>query len=119
MANKSNDRLQPTSPARRHFMGIAAASAGRLSAIAVASSVLVGKAKDANAWGTFPKGAPGTGPNCFTRGTLIRTANGEVPVEDLANGDLAITANGALPIKWIGRKTMKKNALASWHPSVV
>jgi hypothetical protein len=111
--------LPPTSPARRHFMGIVAAGAGRLSAIAVASSVLAG-AKDANAWGVFPRGAPGTGgPNCFRPGTLILTPDGEVAVEDLTNGALVMTTNGAMPVKWIGRKSFRRNASASWHPSVM
>ena len=120
MVRKSSDRRPPDSPARRHFMGIVAAGAGRLSAIAIASSVIAGaKVDDANALGLFPKGAPGTGPNCFGRGTLILTAHGEVPVEDLENGDLVMTANGPLPVKWIGRQSISKNASASWHPSVV
>jgi hypothetical protein len=119
MVRKSSGRLSPTSPARRHFIGIMAAGAGRLSAAVVASSILVGKATDANAIGIFPKGAPGTGPNCFARGTLVLTTQGEVPVEGLANDDLVVTANGALPIKWIGRKTFIKNASASWHSSVL
>jgi hypothetical protein len=42
---------------------------------------------------------------CFTRGTLIRTKNGDVPVESLAIGDLVVTADGAeTPIRWIGRR---------------
>jgi Hint domain len=111
--------LPPTSPARRHFIGIVAAGAGRWSAIAVASSVLAGT-KDANAWGVFPKGAPGTGgPNCFRRGTRILTARGDVAVEDLTLGALVMTTNGALPIKWIGRKTFRRNAFASCHPCVM
>src|SRR4051794_20086044 len=105
MTSKSGDRLQPTSPARRHFMAITAAGAGRLSTIAASTALLatVVKVKNADALGTFPRGAPGTNPNCFGRGTLIRTTDGEVPVEDLANGALAMTTKGALPIKWVGR----------------
>jgi hypothetical protein len=115
MTRKSGDRLPPTSPARRHFMGIVAAGAGRLSTIAVASSVLAAvKVKDANA---IPIGAPGT--RCLGRGTLIMTAHGEVPVEDLVNGALVMTTNGPLPVKWIGRKTFRRNASVSWHPSVL
>jgi hypothetical protein len=121
MIRKSGDRLPPTSPERRHFMAIVAAGAGKLSTIAVSSTLLATafKAKDANALGIFPRGAPGTNPNCFGRGTLIRTPHGEVPVEDLANGALVMTTNGALPVKWVGRQTMRRNASASWHPSVV
>jgi hypothetical protein len=124
MIRKSGDRLPPISPARRHFMGIVAAGAGRLSTIAISSSLLaVFKVKNANALGVFPRGDPNNqgDPNhhCFRRGTLIRTAHGEAPVEDLANNALVMTTNGALPIKWVGRKTIRRNASASWHPSVV
>src|SRR5229473_4142777 len=100
MIRKSGDRLPPISPARRHFMGIVAAGAGRLSTIAVSSSLLaVFKVKNANALGIFPRGYPDhpgdPNHNCFGRGTLIRTAHGEAPVEDLANGALVMTTNGA------------------------
>lgn len=122
MIRKSGDRLPPTGPARRHFIGIIAAGAGRLSALAIASSLpAVFKAEDANALGIFPGGYPNTGDhhNCFRRGTLILTAQGEVPVEDLTNGTAVMTSNGALPVKWVGRTALKRNASASWHPSVV
>ena len=115
MIRKSGDRL-PTSPARRHFMGMVAAGAGRLSTVAIASLAIF-KVKDADALGT-PQPAP-RGPHCFARGTLILTVDGEVPVEDLANGTLVMTTSGALPVKWVGRQTIKRNASASWHPSVV
>ncbi len=46
------------------------------------------------------------GPPCFTAGTRIRTPDGDVPVENLAVGDLVATLdNGPQPIRWIGHKT--------------
>ena len=46
-------------------------------------------------------------PVCFTTGTLIRTSRGEVAVEDLQVGDLAVTASGTLrPITWLGHREM-------------
>ncbi len=51
-------------------------------------------------------------PVCFTTGTLIRVARGDVPVEALVVGDMAVTASGARrPIAWIGHRTIDCRAL--------
>ena len=44
---------------------------------------------------------------CFTAGTLIRTAHGNRPIEDLKPGDLIVTEDDGLqPIRWIGGRKM-------------
>jgi Ca2+-binding RTX toxin-like protein len=55
---------------------------------------------------------------CVTRGTLIRTPAGEVPVESLSIGDEVITAEGqSRPVKWIGRRSYTQ-AFVRLHPKV-
>ena len=45
-------------------------------------------------------------PACFCRGTMIRTARGEVAVEALAIGDLVVTVSGVLePVRWVGHRS--------------
>jgi hypothetical protein len=42
---------------------------------------------------------------CLTKGTLVRTPNGQVPVETLRVGDLVCTyERGAQPIRWLGSR---------------
>ena len=116
------DRLAPpASLARRHFMGIAAAGAARLSSIAISTVLLAGKSANADYDDHDHRGHDhrGHGLHCFVRGTLILTARGEVPVEDLAIGEPVMTTNGALPVRWVGRRTIRRNGSASWHPSVM
>jgi hypothetical protein len=122
------NRPPPASPARRHFIGIVAAGAGRLSTIAISSSLLAAsRVENADAFGILPRGDPhrgdrhrgGSDHHCFGRGTLILTSHGEVPVEDLAIGELVVTTNGVLPIKWVGRQTIRRDVSACWHPSVL
>jgi hypothetical protein len=99
------------SSARRHFLGISAAVAGRIAAGgAVSLPILASASKPA-------KADADDDPQCFLRGTRILTTGGEVPVEELAIGALVETLNGPLPVKWIGRQRFKKLA-SSWHRSV-
>ena len=44
---------------------------------------------------------------CYAQGTRIRTLRGDVAVEELSNGDHAVTSSGETrPILWLGRRTM-------------
>ena len=112
---------------RRHFLGVTAAAAGRLAAAAaVVSSVI--PARNAKAMGARwwkPRGGNNGGnggnhgPQCFLRGTLIRTPGGDVAIEMLEIGHLVVTASGDhLPIKWIGRRKYKRGG-GSWPKTVV
>ena len=52
----------------------------------------------------------GEGCECFLKGTIIRTADGDRRIEDLSVGDLLPTVFGGLsPIQWIGRYSLKKS----------
>ena len=49
---------------------------------------------------------------CFAAGTLIETAGGPRPVEDLAPGDLVLTVDaGMQPLVWVGRSRLGPETL--------
>jgi hypothetical protein len=111
MSNQTEHKQAP-SLARRHVLRIAAATAGRVGALAALSSLpIVGSSSAAKAvYGPVP---------CFLRGTNILTSKGEAHVEDLMIGDLVVTAGGrAMPIKWIGRNLFKKTGTRPWPENV-
>jgi hypothetical protein len=112
---------RPISPARRHFLGVSAALAGKVVGIAALASIAVPPSSQAapgngGGWGG---GAGGGRGHCFLKGTRVLTSRGEVRIEDLGIGDLVKTMRGEdLPIKWIGRNTFRRSG-ASWHKSVM
>jgi hypothetical protein len=51
--------------------------------------------------------------DCFLKGTMVRTADGDRKIEDLAAGDLLPTVFGGMcSVQWIGRYPVKKR-----HPT--
>ncbi|TRD15522.1 Hint domain-containing protein [Palleronia caenipelagi] len=53
---------------------------------------------------------------CFTRGTLIRTFDGDRPIEELVPGDRVLTLDfGYQPLKWIGGRVLSRQMLDQ-HP---
>src|SRR3984893_10158321 len=99
------------SSARRHFLGISAAVAGRIAAVgAVSLPILASGSKRTKGEDHDRDDRP---HHCFLSGTRILTPRGEVPVEELTIGALVDTLNGPLTVKWIGRQTFRK-AATSW-----
>jgi hypothetical protein len=55
---------------------------------------------------------------CFAAGALIRSARGDVPIEDLKVSDLVVVSSGEhRPVKWAGHKTFDLRGLPKTHPA--
>lgn len=49
---------------------------------------------------------------CFVAGTVILTEDGEMPIEDLSEGDLVKTLDASfLPVRWVGKTVLGKQEL--------
>jgi len=113
----------PRSRARRHFLGLTAATAAKVAALGVFASTVSSRPSQAlgNKWwhGGHGGGHGGGGSNCLLKGTLIETPMGPVAVETLSVGDLVTTARGETrPVKWIGWQSHRKGG-AVWNESVM
>lgn len=53
------------------------------------------------------------GVPCFTRGTRIRTTDGEMPVQKIRTGQLVMTPSGPRPVAWVGSRRVGKAELAA------
>jgi hypothetical protein len=67
-----------------------------------------GPGGNVNGNGNLCAGGGGGGANCFLRGTLIDTPDGQKKVEDLLIGDLVTTIGGARPVQFISSYSYRK-----------
>ncbi|TLX13889.1 Hint domain-containing protein [Rhizobium sp. MHM7A] len=135
--SSTEDPKLPRNTARRHFLGVAAATGARLAAMAAMATAIStspakamgrrwGRGGSGGHGGSGGSGGPGgrggrggSGANCFLRGTGILTDCGKKPVEDLSIGDRVALADGSTrPVKWVGRQTFKMSG-ARWQKDVV
>ncbi|MCH4542649.1 hypothetical protein DK867_21065 [Ochrobactrum sp. POC9] len=114
----------PRSRARRHFLGLTAATAAKVAALGVFASMVSSRPSQAlgNKWwhgGHGGGGHGGGGSNCLLKGTLIETPMGPVAVETLSVGDLVTTARGETrPVKWVGWQSHRKGG-SQWNENVM
>lgn len=84
----SDGQLTLVENSQTYYLGFATAEAG----------TTVEAARDLSGTGTDLT------VNCFTAGTRILTAHGEVAVENLTAGDKVMTTRGLSPVIWIGHR---------------
>jgi hypothetical protein len=79
--------------------------------VAFSSDGIVGRLQGNEYWffsttGTYTKGefltVNSTPPVCFTKGTLLETMQGAVPIEALEVGDQVLGSSGVRTVKWVG-----------------
>lgn len=119
--SSQNDRDLKINRARRHFLGLAAATGAKVAVVGSVAATTLLPASAARALGTkwWKPGGTNGSPTCFLRGTSIMTSKGEVRVEDLRIGDLVETVRGkAMPVKWVGRHVYKRNS-PSWAAGIM
>jgi hypothetical protein len=136
-----SDKIENASAdmARRHALKLMASTGAKAAAVAgLASAVVSSKAQamsfpfghghghhHGGSWGGGSSGGGdggstgGGSANCFLRGTMIATPDGEVAIEDLKIGDVVVTADkGAQPILWIARRSFSRTPGRAWPVQV-
>ena len=80
-----------------------------------------GNGQGGNGQGGNGQGGNDQGAQCFLKGTIIRTTDGDRKIEDLVVGDLLPTVFGGIcPIQWIGRYSLKKSdPIKAWVKKVL
>ncbi|PTM86479.1 Hint domain-containing protein [Mycoplana dimorpha] len=111
------ERRVPLNRARRHFLGLAAATGARIAGLGVLGGSIISTSTQAapkgKAWGWYKNHGA-----CFLPGTSILTSKGEVPIEDIRAGDLVQTIDGGVkPVRWVGHRAYKRSG-PTWHPNI-
>ena len=101
--------------ARRHLSKMAGIGLAALVATLTMPKPVQARHGEDNDHDRDDRGAAGD-PNCFLKGTRIRTITGERAIENLAIGDLLPThSNGIRRIQWIGcYKLTRSDASTPW-----
>lgn len=120
--SSNKERQAQINGARRHFLGLAAATGAKVAALSALAATTVLPASIAQAMGSRwwkKDDHGGADPMCFLCGTSILTPAGEILIENLQIGDFVETVRGkTMAVKWIGRHLYKRNGPA-WHASVI
>jgi len=118
MSSEKNGH-SPRSRARRHFLGLTAATAAKVVALGALASTMSSRPSQALGTKWWHGGGGGSGSHCLLKGTLIETPTGPVAVETLSVGDLVTTACGETrPVKWVGWQSCRKGG-TQWNESVM